>query len=923
LGGGNLYFQKSNKHFFFRGVVFFVAVAAAVSCRTPEQDPSEIFQGELPASLDQLVNPDPSVELHQWQKRFDQRGRVTVGVVDSGVDYLHPFLNERVVYDWNGSNQPDGVGYDFFAADRLPYPLYFDASLYAFGAQGVRDGIIIGAPEEPFSLMTEFNTEFVSHFLTQLSAHESLSKSLFSKLNREAISVFALARIALKMQQPEIVKSFREEYLKNKGADKLRKLGAENPKKGQRYRDEGIERAIHDLPWEMEPTLGTPDFGPDASKAVLIEIEGFLDFVELLTQVVQNHPRWNEFLAHLDNHVSYKVYRNPDAVFDLKTKRQESLVKLQTVWYEHTRRLPSVDTLTQLRKQLCFKLSGVEFERWMRLDDSEMSRSLVLEKISAIRGVSLELLNLQLNSPTASRGSLIMTNMNVVKYEKQAVQDDWLFKGRKSSEFSCSLAARPAPLREDYQHKLGVRSHPALFEPSQVSENQHGTHVAATVLAQNEKAMVLPSRVIVSTKETSQRLDGPTIQNFKENFLRWALEGESAQSVLDYISSRAEFQNSSRKPEAKDVIAWVDEFLDNFSENQMMSLQFVDQLVQAIKYNGQKKVKIVNMSLGHGYLREVDSTFAPELTEQRRKAIIYLQFEYFKNQLREAITEYAPKTLFVVAAGNDGSGIDGRTRSAIPCDLSSNLKLNSLLKLDSNARPTQKQETPKQHAESQESRSQLWNNTNVLCVGSISSKEALSSFTNIIMPEFVSGVHQVFALGESVVAPLRSIDCSGSDTRFEFIAGAALTAGDFVKDYALFEPVVSRAKEGKYPLNEKELENIHTFNQLLYKLAKQNYCAESQFIVGPMSGTSMAAPIVAGYVSQLVTSILEKRDMSSEGAYELEELSPANLIKAVYERSKGFAPYSSRSSTSFRRVPIYHPYRGPVSLHPDIGEFNP
>src|SRR5690606_2925794 len=145
---------------------------------------------------------------------------------------------------------------------------------------------------------------------------------------------------------------------------------------------------------------------------------------------------------------------------------------------------------------------------------------------------------------------------------------------------------------------------------------------------------------------------------------------------------------------------------------------FFEEIIEAIEYIGEKRIKLANMSLGTKVERGISDGDEADINE----VFSILDFEYMKYKIDASIKALASKTLFIIAAGNDGNWIDGQTRSALPCDISS-----PYLKEVPNG-------------------SSLPNNQidNVLCVGSIGPKGDLSPFTNILLTD----TPMIFAIGE-------------------------------------------------------------------------------------------------------------------------------------------------------------------------------
>ena len=76
-------------------------------------------QIQLPANIDEIVNPTPE------QRDFYQNNlchNILVAVVDTGVDYNHPVLQDNIHFCLDRNHKPTRFGWDFIGRDRWPCP---------------------------------------------------------------------------------------------------------------------------------------------------------------------------------------------------------------------------------------------------------------------------------------------------------------------------------------------------------------------------------------------------------------------------------------------------------------------------------------------------------------------------------------------------------------------------------------------------------------------------------------------------------------------------------------------------------------------------------------------------------------------------------------------------------------------------------
>ena len=97
------------------------------------QDARELFEnGKLPELIDGVANPKPRVTEEQI-RNAQTAPHLRVAVIDNGVDYNHPYLRDKISYDYEG-NKVVGAGYDVMGQDRWSHPNIFDVDIMSFGA---------------------------------------------------------------------------------------------------------------------------------------------------------------------------------------------------------------------------------------------------------------------------------------------------------------------------------------------------------------------------------------------------------------------------------------------------------------------------------------------------------------------------------------------------------------------------------------------------------------------------------------------------------------------------------------------------------------------------------------------------------------------------------------------------------------------
>ncbi len=238
--------------------------------------------------------------------------------------------------------------------------------------------------------------------------------------------------------------------------------------------------------------------------------------------------------------------------------------------------------------------------------------------------------------------------------------------------------------------------------------------------------------------------------------------------------------------------------------------RFVKNFENALKHARASGVKIVNLSLGGSFEKPTnsnDSSYEGKLEK----------YENYKRMLTGGLTSLVKEykeILFVAAAGNDSGWSDNEARIQYPCGV----------------------EAP-----------------NVLCVGALNKDGSLAKFTNLP----VNKVDLVLASGVKLISTVPHDNCEYFRKQFNnvIIEGtndAGLCAYDL--------------KKKEWKLDEKFAARYKPLIDTMYTT-----CADERTLFEPMSGTSMATPVVSRLAA---LAWLEKPN-----------LSPSEVITELKQRS--------------------------------------
>ncbi len=439
-------------------------------------------------------------------------------------------------------------------------------------------------------------------------------------------------------------------------------------------------------------------------------------------------------------------------------------------------------------------------------------------------------------------------------------------------------SAIPEKMRSKYRAYLTRTRHP-LIDPASWDQS-HGTHVSGIIAKQNAKLRVTPIRVTTESVKNSPIADQKMLAEFTEGFSNWMRDP----LVVRAIEGRFSGLFSGKKGDA--LIAEVmkifaEEIPKNF-EASKLDFRFLGEVEKAIALAGKHELKLVNISLGTTFDRAVIDYRNLDSVKTLTSYFEFMKFEYFKWRVAVTANREARNTLFVVATGNDGAWRDGRSRSALPVDLSSPF----LADYEDAAKGLL---APNNQIK------------NILGVGSLSQLDELSSFTNIL----ISKAPMVMAHGEAVLSPIRSFSQEAVSTYFKQaidldIGSAGIGSilvdpdrmGEFMKRYFKLSGSVEELKQAYERISAQVFMDVTAFDAFGPALQTDLFLRYPN-VRGRYSGTSMAAPTLTGLLANDLQKLAESRGIPAKDLYRHPDFAPEKLIQMVEARSETVFPNST------------------------------
>jgi len=404
-------------------------------------------------------------------------------------------------------------------------------------------------------------------------------------------------------------------------------------------------------------------------------------------------------------------------------------------------------------------------------------------------------------------------------------------------------------------------------------EESHGTHVSGIIAKQNEDIRIVPLRVITRGTKDSPVKDAELLKTFNEKFQKWMREPLVMRALEDNFGKKL----GGKKGEnliAELMKIYAEVIPQNFEDNKT-DLRFLGEVEQAIEIAGKEKIKLVNVSLGTTFDRGVIDYRNMDLDKQLKASFEFLKFEYLKWEVAKVANTKAANTLFLVATGNDGAWRDGRSKSALPVDLSSSF----LAKYEDEAKGLV---APNNRVK------------NILGVGSLSQLDEISSYSNLL----ISKTPTVMARGEQVLSPIRPISDEAAGGLFNEklgISGYSRTIPDVVRNSERMDDFLKE----KYGIKGTEDEIKKRLEEVKLQLGEMDSVFATTdtalktdlFIRYPnvrarYSGTSMATPTLTGLLANEVNMKAKKLGIPTSQIYANPEFSPESLIKLVQAKSE-------------------------------------
>lgn len=856
-------------------------------CSVETQKARESFDNQaLPEELAKLANQ--SLELSSYQAQIvariqseNKNENLAIAVIDNGMDIAHPDLVGK--YDYQIENgKIAGVGHDFMGDDNFPSAVLINPELFAFTALEIKNGLIVRGPENVFKKMLNLDAQFSQLFMQKLKADPVLSQSLFGKVTEKSFNVFGLYKFTISAKQ---AKGYYdpETYKEYKDAGKLLNVN---------FRQDVVsstalqERSLYEAYYFLDKqawTFATGNGMSDIFYSLNSVEHGDLMF-KLINDTFNEFTGREELKAGIEKVVDFRLGRN----HALNTVREDEISSacnfLSEALEYHKRGTIASDPITMLIAQTeSERLSNLELHRkptdypvltlnqnsyFEALDSGIAKIKIYGDAVNSIEKTASE----QLDFKTYNRNLATYLKAAKAFSELRGPELKRLFEPNFKSDYT-SL----------YRKHFFRAMHPYISGFSQ--DESHGTHTSGIVAKQNDNLRIYPIRITTRSALVTKQEKARLLEKFATEFQAWLARPVVSRAIyrklpklvgISPVGPNAEpTTQNEREAFAKLLMEKLKAGMDVAFEENPLDFLFFKELEESFLHVAKKKIKVASISLGTEINNRIPQfrDLDPEI--DLRTVFTFLNYEFVKFHLGEIISTQAKDTLFVVAAGNSKTWIDGKTHSALPVDMSSRFLKPFEDEADYYA--------PNNHL------------VNILGVGSLSPDEDLSDFTNVLLG---LKTNIIFAVGEDVLSPIKSTDLSPvlSVVNKKIPAlSPPVGVGDtrmMPKFYELdiFAPLKDNDKaEGKISsyLSSGFSEVIASVSAFKQHLAMKYSDHREQF-----SGTSMATPAVAGVIGDLILKKAKNLKVGTLDIYNHPEFSPETLIKDLKATSTPLFPES-------------------------------
>lgn len=580
------------------------------------QNPKDTFEsGAFPRQLElirsqtrELSQKDKDTIYERSKNDQMRNDLLRVAVIDSGVDIAHPDLISQIEYRIE-EGKLKGAGYDIMGQGPSASHVYVDPTLFAFGAEDVREGKIINPNQSPLHLLKSVNDRFTELLLSSIHNDQLLKQSLFKNLTKDNVNI--LSFYPLKFSFSKILKAYHD-----------------NLKNHLVFGPDDINKSL--IPSELKDgwiiKFADPLFSLPALNAIH-KIQHSDRLINILTMVLNKIDA--EFLLNKNIKQvhyfleSHGLNKNEKSAFSVIGNAMKFVVWGPSAFDP----LLILENLMVTNKEL----QGLKLENAFK-DLTEQIRKQTLIAIEQ-------------NTELSKKGRSILES-DLAELDRLAQLGSTLDQIKSDPKKYNELRSK--------MRRFTYRTHHPYLDLSG-NKNLHGTHVAGIIAKQNKNIRIIPFRMMTGASLYSDERNFEIIEKVALNFSEWV--------KLPIIQELIRQMLADEYPELKISPDTFDSELLSYLKNKSSLITFFNELLITINKVGYEKIKIANISLGGSSISDIQ--------QSQRSFLNDLLSEFMRYELGTTIQKNASKTLFIIALGNDSGWIDGVTKSIFPAGITS------------------------------------------------------------------------------------------------------------------------------------------------------------------------------------------------------------------------------------------------------------
>ncbi len=860
-----------------------VLLLIAAACSVETQKGRESFDSNhLPPELAKLANQ--TLELRPFKEqilaRLEQDKNIftlPVAVIDNGVDLAHPDLVDK--YTFRAENgELTGVGHDFMGDDEFSSSILINPEVFAFSAKEIKNGLILLGDENPFQKMIDLDRKISQAVLDKIRANPVLAQSVFSKLSIESFNAFGL----YKFLNDETTKSLfnQENYNDLKTEGKLLTVD---------FREKARLNEILAKNWDLATVYYFLDYPThkltsDNGLSSMMFFMSSIEHGDLLFQTVKETlnalPETQELKAGIERLVEFRLQRDHSPAPDRVSEINSAANFLSKALEYHKQGITAVDPILDLRwNTVQSEVSNLEMTRGIQeFPTVTITPNFAAEQISAAQSRVESYRSLLNQLPLSAQEKFQLRAFDRSLKKVKAMAGSYVReRGADLAHiYDANYHSPYTSLLRKYFHR---NRHPYY---SDLSEGEvHGTHVSGIIAKQNDALRIYPVRVTTRSALLTKTEFARMVQRYKDEFKTWLQTPIVAKAIYTKFNKMLPANTPEPQTDADRVafaallLETMNEAIDMAFESGSLDFIFFDELKQALRHVGEKKIKVANISLGSEQKNPIPSLKDLDPEKDLPAIFSFLNFEFLKFQIGEILSTVSKDTLFVVAAGNSSTWVDGKSHSALPVDVSSRF----LAPFEVQGRMI----APNNHL------------NNVLGVGSLSPDEDLSDFTNVILG---MKTPMIFAVGEKILSPIKQTDLSPVRTVIQsevpgLSSQMAISTGDqrFVDKYKELNPAMKDDSNAASKISVYFVRSILQLDSAVTAYSTElaiRYNDHREYL----SGTSMATPAMVGTIGDQIVRRAMAMGLKPEEVYDNPEFTPSMLIQRLMEASSPLFPES-------------------------------